>query len=114
MGVGEDGAQLMSFKLFSGVSPTIEAASNIGGNSVKMPGNCLAQLTSAQREAFLQDNCADPAACNVTVTAADIIDPDGENDDWMIDGIGIHALICVDEVIFGQTILNIGYHAFKK
>jgi hypothetical protein len=116
MGVGEGGAQLMSFKLFSGVSPTIEAASNIGGSSIVDPGNCLAMLTEAQREAFLMDYCADdPAACNVTVTAADIIDPDGANDDWMIDGIGIKALICaVDTLVYGQTTLNIGYHVFKK
>jgi len=113
MGVGEGGAQLMSFRLFSGVSPTIEAASNIGGSSIVDPGNCLALLTEAQREAF-KDNCADPAACNVTVTAA-ATDGDGENDDWMIDGIGIKALICSQGgEVYGQTTLDIGFHAFKK
>jgi len=98
------------------VSPTIEAASNIGGSTVGLPGNCLAVLPEAQREAF-KDNCTDPAACNVTVTAEDM-DQDGENDDWMIDGIGIKALICTccgrGSEVFGQTTLDIGYHVFKK
>ena len=112
-----EGAQFMSFKLSSGVSPTIEAASNIGGSTVVDAGNCVSVLTKDQREAFLKDNCTDPAACNVTVTAEDM-DQDGENDDWMIDGIGIKALICSccgkDSEVFGQTTLDIGYHAIKK
>jgi len=112
-----EGAQFMSFKLFSGVSPMIEAASNIGGSTVVDAGNCVSVLTKDQREAFLKDNCTDPAACNVTVTAKDN-DQDGENDEWMIDGIGIKALICSccgkDSEVFGQTTLDIGYHAIKK
>jgi len=42
---------------------------------------------------------------------------DGENDDWMVDGVAITALICSsnnDGIVFGQTVLNIGYHARVK
>jgi hypothetical protein len=117
MGTGAGGAQLMSFKLYSGVGPTIEAAFKIGGSSIVDPGNCLALLTDLQRTAFLSEHCVDPADCNVTVTAEDK-DGDGENDDWMIDGVGIKALICSvgtqSNVVYGQTILDIGYHARKK
>jgi hypothetical protein len=119
MGAGDEaGVQLMSFKLYSGVEPTIEAASDIGGSSIVDPGNCLSLLTEAQRTAFLLNNCTtDPADCNVSVAAEDI-DADGENDDWMIDGVGIKALICSlgpqTDIVYGQTILDIGFHTFKK
>ena len=114
MGTGIGNRQFMSFKMYSGISPTIEAASDIGGATVVDPGNCLAQMSNAQRNAFITTKCLDPAECNVTVIAEDLVGGDGENDGWMIDGVNINALICRDGVVLGQTILNIGYYTFKK
>jgi len=49
----------------------------------------------------------------VSVTASDV-DADGDSDDWMVDGVAIKALICSsnsDGIVYGQTVLDIGYHA---
>ncbi len=118
--------QLMSFWLLSGIAPTIEAASEIGG-----PGACLSLLTTAQRNAFIANNCHDdlddPANCNVTITALHS-GPDGENDVWRIDTnldeygnpIGIKALICssgnqsLEAGVIGQTTLTFGFDAEVK
>jgi len=124
-----ESTQLMSFKLFKGLAPTIEAASDIGGATVIDPGRCLSLLTTAQRNAFLDRNCKNtvdgtvvptPENCNVTIKALDIVDQDGvvgqdgENDFWEIDADGIKALICADGIVYGQTTLTFGYDALKK
>lgn len=124
-----ESTQLMSFKLFKGLDPTIEAASDIGGATVIDPGRCLSLLTTAQRNAFLARNCTNtvdgtvvpaPENCNVTIEALDIVDQDGvdgqdgENDSWRIDADGIKAMICADGIVYGQTTLTFGYDALKK
>lgn len=105
--------RLFSFNLLSGVAPIIESASDIGGSTAVEAGRCLSLLPTSQREHFVNNVCADPADCNVSVTGSDL-DTDGDSDDWMVDGIGITALICDENTVFGQTTLNIGYHARLK
>ena len=102
--------RLFSFKLLSGTAPIIESASDIGGATAVEAGRCLSLLPSSQRDHFVNNVCADPADCNVTVTADDL-DSDGEADDWMVDGVAITALICDGDTVYGQTMLQIGFHA---
>jgi hypothetical protein len=124
-----ESTQRMSFKLFKGLGPTIEAASDIGGATSIDPGRCLSLLTAAQRNAFLARNCTNtvdgtevpaPENCNVTIEALDIVDQDGvfgqdgENDFWRIDANGIKTLICADGIVYGQTALTFSYDAVKK
>jgi len=111
-------SELMSFKVMFDGGPLIEIASAIGGANSEDAGRCLSLLTADQRDAFLTNNCTDPADCNVSITASDNDSSSDGNVKWEIDAVGVTALICQtgpgNNVVIGQTTLTFGFDAEKK
>ena len=124
MGTGMGNSEYMSFRVdFFSENLFIEVASAIGGADYPNPGRCLSLLSEADRSNFLDEQCADPANCNVLVEAFDNGDlngagaGDGENDEWRIDASSVVALICnlfKPAFVYGMTELSFGVTAIKE
>ena len=121
----ETGPAFMSFRSsYWNHNIFVEIASDIGGDGAPNPGRCLALLDDVQRKNFLDIACADPADCNVEVTASDSGDISGagigdlENDRWVVSANGGFALICGQlsgsEIVYGMTVLTFDIEAIKE